>query len=102
MKLLTRKEELVLLSIFQNEGKSHLIEILEYLSKNTKEKWLISTIHAVLDRLEKAGYLNSEMGEPSSKRGGKAVKFYLLNKKSKKALEEIKAVNAVMWKGVLS
>ena len=102
MKLLTRKEELVLLSIFQNEGKSHLIEILEYLSKNTKEKWLISTIHAVLDRLEKAGYLNSAMGEPSSKRGGKAVKFYLLNKKSKKALEDIKAVNAVMWKGVLS
>jgi PadR family transcriptional regulator, regulatory protein PadR len=102
MKLLTRKEELVLLSIFQNEGKSHLIEILEYLSKNTKEKWLISTIHAVLDRLEKADYLNSEMGEPSSRRGGKAVKFYLLNKKSKKALEDIKAVNAVMWKGVLS
>ena len=100
MKLLTRKEEMVLLAIYHKEGKSSLVEVREYLKEFTSSNMQISTIHAVLDRLEKSGFLKSFTGVPTSKRGGKAVKFYEFSKKGKEALAELKAVNEILWKGV--
>ncbi|MFA8341438.1 MAG: PadR family transcriptional regulator [Rhodothermaceae bacterium] len=100
MKLLTRKEEMVLLAIYHQEGKSSLVEVREYLLEQANSPMQISTIHAVLDRLEKSGYLKSGTGAPTFKRGGKAVKFYEFTKKGKEALAELKAVTEALWKGV--
>ncbi len=47
-----------------------------------------------------SGYLKSFTGAPTSKRGGKAVKFFEFSKKGKEALTELKAVNDALWKGV--
>lgn len=100
MKLLTRKEEMVLLAIYHKEGKSSLVEVREYLTEFTNNSMQISTIHAIMERLEKSGYLKSHTGAPTSKRGGKAVKYYEFSKKGKEALAELKAVNEALWKGV--
>lgn len=100
MKLLTRQEELVLLSIFQLKGNSYLIKIREHLSETTGREWSISSVYVPLDRLTKGEYLKESIGNPISKRGGKAIKYYEITEDGMKALSNLKTLNEVMWKGV--
>jgi len=100
MKYLTRQEELILLTIFRLKGKSYLIEIREHLIKHTEKKWSLSSVYVPLDRLRRDGYLDTVLGNPEPKRGGKAIKYYQLTKKSLTALEEVKNIHDVMWDGI--
>ena len=100
MKYLTRKEELILLAVFRLKEDAYLVSIRKYLNKNTDRKWSVGNVYVPLDRMEKAGYLESYIGEPTVKRGGKAIKYYRLTKVGVAALEEIKKVNDVMWQGL--
>ena len=100
MKYLTRKEELILLAVFRLKEGAYLVSIRKYLNKNTDRKWSVGNVYVPLDRMEKAGYLESYIGEPTEKRGGKAIKYYRLTKVGVAALEEIKKVNDVMWQGL--
>lgn len=99
MKFLTRQEELVLLTIHLLEDKSSLISIREHLIESTGKDWSVSSVYMPLNKLTRHGFLSSQLGEPSLKRGGKAVKFYQLTKKAIEALNEINSINALMWKG---
>jgi len=100
MKILTRQEELIILTIYRMSGQASLIEVRDFLIENTKKTWQVSTCHAILDRMEKSGFLKSIVGEPSAKRGGRAVKYYKLTKLAMDALEEVQSINATMWQGI--
>ena len=99
MKYLTRKEELVLLAVFQMKEDSYLVNIREYLNHNTEKKWTIGNVYVPLDRMSKMGLLESFVGAPNAKRGGKAIKYYRLTREGYQALLEIKKVNDAMWQG---
>jgi PadR family transcriptional regulator, regulatory protein PadR len=45
------------------------------------------SIYTSLDRLTWKGYLESELGEPESKRGGRARKYYQITGHGKKVLD---------------
>jgi PadR family transcriptional regulator PadR len=100
MKFLTRQEELVLLAIFQLRGNSYLVRIREHLIENTGKDWSISSVYVPLDRLTKMEFLKTTIGEPTSRRGGKAIKYYEITDDGRKALSEQKTINETMWKGV--
>ena len=100
MKYLTRKEELVLLTIFKLKDTASLIMIREHLNKHTEKAWSVGNVFVPLDRMEKNGFLTTTVGEPSAKRGGKAIKYYHLTEVGMNALAEIKKVNETMWKGI--
>ena len=97
---LTRKEELILLTVFRLKDSAYLVSIREHLNRNTERKWSVGNVYVPLDRMEKAGYLESYIGEPTEKRGGKAIKYYRLTKVGLEALAEIKKVNDVVWEGL--
>ena len=97
---LTRKEELILLTVFRLKDSAYLVSIREHLNRNTERKWSVGNVYVPLDRMEKAGYLESYIGEPTEKRGGKAIKYYRLTDVGLEALAEIKKVNDVMWEGL--
>ena len=100
--MLTRQEELILLTIFRQGGASSLIRIREYLNGKTDKEWSVSSIYVPLDRLARAGHLATEIGEPESRRGGKAVKIYCLTEEGIEALNRLKAMHDVMWDGIQS
>ena len=100
MKYLTRKEELILLAIFKLEKSASLIKIREHLTASTGNKWKVGNVYVPLDRMNKTGYLESRIGDPTAQRGGKAVKYYRLTKKGEKALFEIRKVHDRMWAGI--
>jgi DNA-binding PadR family transcriptional regulator len=97
MKYLTRKEELLLLAILRLKDAASLVSIRELLNKSTGEDWTVGNVYVALDKMQKSGYLESSIGEPSSRRGGKAVKFYKLTPEGIKALDMSKKVHDFMW-----
>lgn len=97
MKYLTRKEELLLLAIIKIRNSASLVSIRGVLKNSTGEEWSVGNVYVALDKLEKAGLLSCSVGEPTSKRGGKAVKFYRLTDLGFQALERNKKVADLMW-----
>ena len=100
MKLLTRQEELILITIYRLGNQSSLVKIRESLLASTGKEWSISSIYVPLDRLERAGYLSASIGEPEARRGGRAVKLYRMTREGLKALEEVKAIHDALWDGI--
>lgn len=98
-KYLTRQEELILLAIMQLKDNAYLVTVRDYLIKITGKEWTLGAIYVPLDRLTRAGYLATRIGEPNAKRGRNEIKYYNLTKRAVEALNEIKKVNESLWTG---
>ena len=101
MKLLTRKEELIMLAIFHLENEASLVNIRKFLIQRTKKIWSPGNVYVPLDTLTRKKYLDFFVGEPSPRRGGKAKKYYRLTDKGLAALQELKRLQDLFWIGVL-
>lgn len=99
MKLLTRHEEHVLLTILHLKDNAYLVTIKEYLEGRTTKELSFGTLHVLLNRLEKMGYVRFQVGEATSKRGGKAIKYYSVTKTGLRTLEKVREVQNTMWNG---
>ncbi len=97
---LTRKEELILLAIYKLGESASLVKIREILNVSTGREWTVGNVYVPLDRMTKLGYLETRQGEPTSRRGGKAVKYYSLSHEGKEALAELKRIHDTLWKEI--
>ena len=99
MKVFTKKEEQILLSIYHLQDKAYLIPIRQEIKKYTGKEYSVGTIYAPLNRLHVYGYLTTNVEKPDAAAGGKPIKYYRLTKKGYAALEALKKQNEMMWKG---
>ena len=100
MKLLTRPEELILLAIWKLKDNAYCVPILDLIEEFTGKKWTLGSIYIPLYRLERMGYLESILGEPTVERGGKSKRFYSITADGINALKEIKNVHNASWDGI--
>ena len=100
MRLLSRIEEIILLSIWQLGDKAYGMSIREEVIKATGKKWLLGAIYGPLGRLHKNGYVLTSKGEPTPERGGRSKVYYRLSREGINALREIRRVNSVIWNGI--
>jgi len=82
MELLSRTEEIVMLSIWKLKGDG--------------------AIYAPLHRVEKKGLVRTVKGDPLPERGGRSKVYYEITPKGKKALLETKKVHDSLWVGISS
>ena len=97
MKLLSRIEEIILLSIWRLENNAYGMTIREEVIKITGKNWLLGAIYGPLGRLHKNKYVYTLKGDPSPERGGRSKMYYRLTKEGIKALKEIQHVNSILW-----
>ena len=97
MSSITRKEEMILLSIINLKEDAYLIAIQDYLSEVTGKKVSLTSVHLPLSRLEKQGYIAGRMGEATAVRGGRRKKIYSITRQGQEALEEYKRISDVLW-----
>lgn len=97
MKILSRAEELVLLSVWRLGKNAYGVSIRKHIIENTGQEWSIGAIYVPLDRLTKWGFLDAEEGEPTAERGGRRKRYYQLTNKGIQALEHLKKVQETMW-----
>ena len=100
MRTLTRQEEQILLAVYHLEESAYLVNIREKLKEMTGKYLDVGTINKPLKRLEREGFLDSQLGDPTPVRGGKAIKYYTLSEKAYEALAEVKALHNKIWDNV--
>lgn len=104
MRLLSRKEEMILLAILklQNDDGAYGVTIRGYIEQMTGIKWLFGAIYGPLGRLVDYGYVESYESDPLPERGGRRKILYRLTSKGKTELLTVKRLNQAMWQDVPS
>ncbi len=97
MKLLTRREEMVLLSIWNLRKEAYLLAIKRHLSQVSGKNWSVGAIYVPLSRLEKMGYTETYFGGATATRGGRRKKIYKITESGLKALDEYQKINDILW-----
>ena len=97
MKNLTRKEELIMLTIFNLKEKAYLISIVDRLSEVTGKKVSLTSVHLPLTRLEKRGMILGGLGEATAVRGGRRKKIYKITQAGFEVLDEHKKISDLIW-----
>jgi len=90
-------EEVVLLIVAALSPKAYGFAVKENLDERTGRYANLSAIHACLYRLEKKGFLESEFGEATKKRGGKSKKYFSLTSEGMAAIVEAKKIRNNLW-----
>ena len=97
MKTLSRREEQILLAIWELKEDAYLVAIRKYLSSVMKKKWTVGAIHKPLRLLEDRGFVEAYLGEATAKRGGRSKKIYKITQKGYALLTEYKKVYETLW-----
>lgn len=97
MKGLTRKEEVILLAVRFLGRDAYLVAITDHLEKVLRERVTLPSVHIPLNRLEKLGYIESELGEGTPVRGGRRKRIYSLTKSGIEALIEYRRISETLW-----
>ena len=98
MKLLTKQEEMFLLAVFGLGKNAYLVSIREYLKKHTGRDWAFGSLYITLEKLRKRGLIISQVGKPTARQGGKAIKYYRLSEEGVQALRDNKRLQDRIWK----
>lgn len=100
MKLLSRTEEFILLSVLFLKDQAYSVQIRKRLNEVTGKTWSFGALFISLEQLVKKGYLISSLTAPLPERGGRSKRIYVVTPDGSKALEEIKQMERKMWKAV--
>ncbi|MBX2840557.1 MAG: PadR family transcriptional regulator [Flammeovirgaceae bacterium] len=93
-------EEVVMLTVAILSGKAYGIAIIDELETRLNRKVSIGALQTVLRRLEKKGYLSSELGEATQERGGKRKRFFKATNYGIQILEETKKQRMSLWNAI--
>ncbi len=99
-RLISRIEEIILLSIWRLQDNAYGITIQEEVIRATGKLWLTGSIYAALSRLLKHGLVVSIEGEPRAERGGRRKIYYQLKPEGQRALWAVKRVNSIIWSDI--
>ncbi len=93
-------EELVLLAVIVLQEEAYGVQIKRELEERMDQKLSVGSIQSALKRMEEKGFLNSEFGEATPKRGGKRKRIYSATPYALRVLTEIKEVRAGLWASI--
>lgn len=90
-------EELVLLTIAALTDEAYSVSICDELEKASGRPAKLGVVHAVLNRLEEKGMVESQLGEATKTRGGKRKRFYRVTNIGRESLLRSKEVRDELW-----
>src|SRR5262249_54393933 len=90
----------VLLAVLRLGENAYAVPIREEIENRTGRKASRGAIYITLDRLEKKGYLDSWLADPTPERGGRAKRYYKVNSLGLAALEDTWSALKKMWQGL--
>ncbi|MDZ7648375.1 MAG: PadR family transcriptional regulator [Cytophagales bacterium] len=91
-------EEVILLLVgILGEENAYAFRIAEEFESQTGRSVSIGATHSTLDRLEVKGFLKSEMGKPTTERGGRRKRIFTITAIGKKVLRESRDFKIALW-----
>jgi PadR family transcriptional regulator PadR len=95
-------EELVLLIIAILSDEAYVLKVQEELKEQVGRSVSMGALHSTLTRLEKKGFLNSDMEGATNKRGGRRKRIYQVTIAGKECIKEAKKQRTRLWDQVPS
>ena len=99
MELLTRLEEIILLSIRKLAPEAYGVTINKEVSRLMDKNYTMGSLYFSLDQLYRKGFVEKLEGEPTPERGGRKKIYYLLTKNGEKALQSVLELHFKAWEG---
>ena len=93
-------EELVLLTVAALYDDAYGIAIMADIKNRAKRNISISTVHAVLKRLEEKGFLSSRYDGATPERGGRRKHLFRVTSAGEKALLQSKELRNGLWDSI--
>lgn len=90
-------EELVLLCVRHLGDEAHGAAIQRALAEEAGREVMLGAIYAALDRVQRKGFAESWLGEPTAVRGGRAKRHYAVSAQGEDALRESWRVRDRLW-----
>lgn len=100
MKVLSRSDEILLLSIFRLKDNAYGVTIIKDVFERTGKKLTFGGLWVSLDILHKRGYVIKTMADPTPERGGRSKIFYTLTEDGIKALRGAMEFQKILWRGI--
>ncbi len=93
-------EELVLLLIIMLKDDAYGLAIRKALKEQANRTVTIGAVHGTVNRLEKKGFIESNLGGASESRGGRRKRLFTITSSGKKALERSRDVKVSLWQQI--
>ena len=93
-------EELVLLTVAALQEDAYGVEIKRELEERLNERLSVGSIQSALKRMEEKGFLTSEFGEATRKRGGKRKRIYSATPYAHRVLAEMRDIRTRLWNAI--
>ena len=90
-------ERAVLLALIKLEERAYGVSIREELEKRLHRAVSFGAVYTTLDRLLEKGMVSSYVGEPTPQRGGRAKKFFRIERQGIDALQHARSKSAAVW-----
>jgi DNA-binding PadR family transcriptional regulator len=91
-------EEVILLLVGILGEEAYAFKIAEEFESQTGRSVSIGAVHSTLNRLEKKGFLSSEMGDYTAIRGGRRKRIYTISAYGRKALANSREFKLSLWR----
>lgn len=98
--LLSRWEEVYLLSIWELKDNAYGVTIKKSVSQKTGKALSYGGLYFMLAQLVKKGLVFKTPGEPTQKRGGRRKYYYTLTEKGKRTLQNTYLHQKSLWKNI--
>ncbi len=90
-------EEVLLLLVGILKEEAYAYNIVSAFYEQTGRKVSIGAVHSTLHRLTEKGFLTSELGAATEKRGGRRKRIYVITAIGHRALETSRELKLALW-----
>ena len=93
-------EELILLTVASLGAEAYAVSVKEEADSIAGRKINISAVHSALYRLEEKGFLSSDFGGATQKRGGKKKRYFSVTSTGIETLRTSKEMKERLWRNI--
>ena len=93
-------ELIVMLAILRLGADAYGMRVWEEIEAQTARAAAIAAVYAALDRLERKGYISSWVGDPTPERGGRAKRYFRIDRRGYDAVRRSRKMLVSMWTGL--
>ena len=100
MKILTRSDEMLMLTILRLRDNAYGVTIIRDIYKRTGKELKLGGLWVSMDNLYKKGLIDKHLADPTPERGGKSKMYYTITQEGRETLVNVRKIQDVLWQGI--
>lgn len=99
-KFLGEFEQMTMLALLHLENDAYGAAIRQLLAEQVDRNVAIGALYSTLERLERKGMVESQLGEATAQRGGRAKRYFKVTAQGHNALKRARQAMDTLWHGL--